>query len=90
MGINIMDVPYKKWKHKHCTELPWTVLMAAWTGCRDEIQNIFSAHIYPDYLDDKWYVALLFKNENGEVMLIDPVDEFPSANFKAKIMLLTR
>jgi hypothetical protein len=52
--------------------------------------SIFKACVYPDYLENKWYVCLGFRNENGEVELLDEINEFPSERLKAEIALLTR
>ena len=64
MPFDINKVPNKLWMHGCLTPVEnWSLVTAAWP-LRDEIQHIFKVEIYPDYLENKWFIALLFKNDD--------------------------
>lgn len=90
MAFDINRIPNKVWAHGTHTDVAYASLIMAWPDMIGFVGYIYKTTIYPDYLTNTWYVAMHFRNDNGEVILIDDVKDFPSDRLKTELLLLTR
>lgn len=86
--ISLHDIPNKKWGHEQRTVVPADILDAASQEQLNNTGHIWTAEVFPDYLENKWYIEVLVKTDAGEVKIKDECISFPSEEFRTKLIMV--